>query len=181
MTPARTALPTRRSLPVRRTLPARRAVVAALLALLGACALVPPPNLRPPDIAIADLALTDIALDRLVFRVTVDTANPNDLPVPLTDIRMDLTVFGVELARGHVPQRRIELPALGRAAIPVEFTVPTGRLLDLLERIRNRGMDDLDYRLAGSARWGDSPFDIPFERSGNLDILRRLSGLLGTR
>ena len=72
------------------------------------------------------------------------------------------------------------LPARGRQQVPVEFTVPTSRLLDVLERFRSGNWDNFSYRLAGHANWGNTPFGVPFERSGNLDILKRLSILFGS-
>jgi LEA14-like dessication related protein len=160
-----------------------RAGLATLLIVVSAlgagCGLMPPADLRPPEVAVADLTLTDIGLDRLKFKVLLQTTNPNDLVLPLTNVTMKLTAFGVELADGYVVERRLELPALGTATVPVEFTVPTSRLLDLLDRFRASNWDNFDYRLAGSANWGNTPFSVPFERTGNLDVLKRLSRLLG--
>lgn len=158
------------------------AMMTVLFALSSAsCSVLPPANLRPPDVAIADLALTDIGLDRFKFRAALETFNPNDLVVPLTNVRVDLTVLDVKLAEGLVIERRVELPARGRTTIPVEFTVPTARLLDLITRFRTSGWATFDYRLAGSANWGDTPFGVPFERSGNLDVLKRLADIFGAR
>ncbi|MGE0803255.1 MAG: LEA type 2 family protein [Lautropia sp.] len=157
-------------------------VLAAAAAVLpAACAALPPANLRSPEIAVADLALVDFGLDRLRLRAVLDTENPNDVVVPLTDIRMDLMVFGVALAQGFVVDRRVDLPARGRIAVPVEFTVPIGRLLDVVDRFRARGWEQFDYRLTGTANWGETPFPVPFERSGNLELLKRLPGILGAR
>lgn len=149
--------------------------------LLSACSSLPPPNLQAPEISVGDLALTDIGLDRLKFLVTLETLNPNDVDVPLTNVRLDLTVFDVALAQGALIERQVTLPSRGRQLVPVEFTVPTARLLDVLERFRRGNWDNFNYRLAGHANWGDTPFGVPFERSGNLDILKRLSILFGTR
>lgn len=147
--------------------------------LLCGCSSLPPVHLQPPEIAVSDLALTDIGLERLRFLVMLDTSNPNDVDVPLTNVRLDLTVFDVALAQGTVIERQVTLPSRGTRRVPVEFTVPTGRLLDVVARFRTGNWEDFSYRLAGHANWGDTPFGVPFERTGNLDFLKRLSILFG--
>lgn len=159
----------------------RLVLVALLASLLGACGSLPPANLQAPEVSVSDLVLTDIGLDRLKFLVTLDTANPNDVDVPLTNVRLDLTVFDVALAQGTVIERQVTLPSRGSRRVPVEFTVPTSRLLDVIARFRTGNWENFSYRLAGSANWGNTPFGVPFERSGNLDILKRLSILFGSR
>ncbi len=157
-----------------------RVLLGLLLGLLAAgCASLPPPNLQPPDVSVADLALTDIGLDRLRFRVELEADNPNDFDMPLTNVRLDLTVFDVVLAEGFVVDSRVTLPALASRRVPVVFTVPTRRLLDVMQRFRSGSWNRFTYRLAGSARWGNTPFDVPFERSGDLDTLRRLAEIFG--
>jgi len=154
-------------------------LVHLTLVLLAACGSLPPANLQPPDVGVSNVALTDIGLDRLRFQVLLETRNPNAVDVPLTNVRLDLTVFDVALAHGTVVERQVTLPAGGSLQVPVEFTVPTSRLLDVLDRFRNGNWDNFSYRLAGNANWGNTPFGVPFERSGNLDILKRLPIIFG--
>ncbi len=158
---------------------ARLLLVHLTLVLLAACGSLPPANLQPPDVSVSNLSLTDIGLDRLRFQVLLETRNPNAVDVPLTNVRLDLTVFDVALAHGTVVERQVTLPAGGSLQVPVEFTVPTSRLLDVLDRFRSGNWDNFSYRLAGNANWGNTPFGVPFERSGNLDILKRLSTIFG--
>jgi LEA14-like dessication related protein len=158
---------------------ARLLLVHLTLILLVACGSLPPANLQPPDVGVSNLSLTDIGLDRLRFQVLLETRNPNAVDVPLTNVRLDLTVFDVTLAHGMVVERQVTLPAGGSLQVPVEFTVPTSRLLDVLDRFRSGNWDNFSYRLAGHANWGNTPFGVPFERSGNLDILKRLSIIFG--
>lgn len=158
---------------------ARLLLVHLLLLLLAACGSLPPANLLPPDVGVSNLSLTDIGLDRLRFQVLLDTRNPNAVDVPLTNVRLDLTVFDVALAHGTVVERQVTLPAGGSLQVPVEFTVPTSRLLDVIDRFRSGNWDNFSYRLAGHANWGNTPFGVPFERSGNLDVLKRLSTIFG--
>ena len=112
------------------------ALLALLAALLHGCAALPPANLQSPEITVSDLSLTDIGLDRLRFLVTFDALNPNDVDVPLTNVRLDLTVFDVVLAQGTMVERHVTLPSRGRQRVPVDFTVPTSRLLDVIARFK---------------------------------------------
>lgn len=155
------------------------AISAVLAPLLAACGSLPPANLQPPDVSVVDLTLTDIGLDRLRFLAELQADNPNGVDVPLTDVRLDLTVFDVPLAQGFVVERRVTLPALGAQRVPVVFTVPTSRLLDVVERFKTGNWESFRYRLAGTANWGNTPFGVPFERTGDLDILKRLANLFG--
>ena len=131
----------------------RRLLAHFALLLLAACGSLPPANLQAPEVGVSD--------------------------VPLTNIRLDLTVFDIALANGTVVERQVTLPSRGRQQVPVEFTVPTSRLLDVLERFCAGNWDNFSYRLAGHANWGNTPFGVPFERTGNLDILKRLSIIFG--
>jgi LEA14-like dessication related protein len=157
----------------------KRLLVPFAVALLAACGSLPPSNLQAPEVGVSDLTLTDIGLDRLRFLVMLETVNPNEVDVPLTNVRLDLTVFDVALAQGTVVERQVLLPARGRQQVPVEFTVPTSKLLDVLDRFRSGNWDNFNYRLAGRANWGNTPFSVPFERSGNLDTLKRLAIIFG--
>jgi LEA14-like dessication related protein len=159
--------------------PVARLIGLVLALFLAGCASLPPANLQPPDVSVADFALTDIGLDRLRFRLELDADNPNDFDMPLRNVRLDLTVFDVVLAEGFVVDSRVTLPALASRRLPVVFTVPTSRLLDVMQRFRGGSLNRFTYRLAGSARWGNTPFEVPFERSGDLDTLRRLLDIFG--
>jgi LEA14-like dessication related protein len=157
-----------------------RLLIAHLaVALLAACSSLPPADLQAPEVGVSNLALTDIGLDRLRFQLMLETVNPNHVDVPLANVRLDLSVFDIALAHGTVVERQVTLPAGGSLQVPVEFTVPTSRLLDVLERFRSGRWDNFSYRLAGQANWGNTPFSVPFERTGNLDILKRLSIIFG--
>ena len=52
-------------------------------------------------------------------------------------------------------------------------------VVDLVADAATGRLANLSYRLRGSASWGNSGFPIPFEKSGNLDVLRRMREVLG--
>ena len=152
------------------------ALAAALTA--AGCNALPPPDLKTPKISVSDVALRDLGLSELRFAVTVRAENPNDIELPLSNLQFELDLLGRPFAKGAADDARLKLPARAARDVPIEFTVPTTRILDLLSAARGAGLLNLSYRLKGSANWGSSPFAIPFEKSGNLDALQRLRDLL---
>lgn len=140
--------------------------------------MLPPPDLKTPSISVSDIAVRDLGFSELRFAVTVRADNPNDIEIPLSNLKFDLDLLGRPFAQGMTDDARLKLPARAARDVPIEFTVPTTRLLDLLSAARSAGLSNLSYRLKGSANWGVSPFAIPFEKSGNLDALQRLRDLL---
>lgn len=158
---------------------ARRALLmCAALGPLAACGLIPPPNLVAPSVTVSDLTISDLGLETIRFVLTLDTENRNDVEVPLTDLSFDLDLFGRGFATGRAAQRTITLARGARTAVPIEFSVPTARLLDTLRELRLTGDWSLAYHLRGSAKWGASPFPVRFERKGDIEVLRRLRSVL---
>lgn len=156
----------------------RRTLLAAALAVLAGCNALPPADLQPPRLTFADFRLADLGLSEIRFELVVDTENPNDVDVPLRNLDFALELLGEPFANGRVIERALTLPARGAKSVPVEFTVPTSRLITVLRRARTADLSEMSYRLAGSAIWGWSGIALRFDRSGNLDVLRGLADLL---
>lgn len=162
--------------PRRRLLAAAGALAA--LAALPACSALPPLGLRAPRLSFAGLSVPRVGLDEIEFVLTVIADNPNEVDVPLSNLRFELELFGLPFAAGAARDPRLTLPGRGTRQVPIAFRMPTSGLLDLASRARSEGSGRLEYRLKGSANWGNSPFTIPFEKTGDLEALRKLRGLL---
>lgn len=152
--------------------------VCAAATALAACGLLPPIGLKSPRLSFAGLSVTGLGLSEIRFRVTLLASNPNDVELPLSNLRFDLDLLGEPFASGAPPSGRASIPAAGQAEIPVEFAVPTSRLLDALRRLRLDNDASIDYRVRGSANWGNSPITLHFERRDRIEPLRRLRNLL---
>ncbi len=136
---------------------------------------MPPPGVKPPILSVSDFAIRDLGRDEIRFALTLDAENPNDFDVPVTDLRFDLDLLGRPFASGNAKQRKLVLERNATRPLPIEFTVPTSRLVALRSGdLSLVELTALSYRLKGSARWGDGIFTIPFERRGELDALAQV-------
>lgn len=173
--------PAGRERPPRRPAPARRAIafVLAGAVLLGGCVGLPPADLKEPEIEIVDLSLTDIGFEKVRFRILLEASNPNAVDLPLSNLRMDLRLFDLPLGEAKMRDDRFTLPGRSTTRLPVDFTVPTVRLLDLGLKLKAGGLANPGYRLEGSADWGDTRYAIPLRKQGNLDLIKRIGELLG--
>ena len=151
---------------------------AGTLALLAGCNALPPADLQPPRLAFSEFRVDEMGLSEIRFLLAVDTENPNEVEIPLRDVDFALEVLGHPFADGTVLDRSVTLPALGARTIPVQFTVPTSRLLSLLRSLRSAEPTQWSYRLTGSATWGWSGVPLRFERRGDLEVLREIDELL---
>ena len=169
MSPRRTAC--------RLAIACRLASVFVLL-VTAACAL-PPPNLKAPEIAISDLSVDSLGFETTRFEVMIDARNPNVDDITLTDVALQLTFLDVRIGSGTLPTDRVLLAGERMTRIPVIFSMPTGRLLDLGVRLRDGALFAPSYKLEGSARWGDSAYRFPIVKEGKMDLREGLGRLLG--
>jgi LEA14-like dessication related protein len=147
------------------------------------CNAVPPLNLKSPEVSFSDLAVSDIGLSQVRFIVTVDAKNSNEVDIPLSDAKFELSLMGNSFANGVSKEQSIVIPKNGNKTIPIEFTVPTGQIIDAVKKVVSRDastqtLNNFNYVLKGSARWGSGPFTVPFERKGDLSALKKLTDVL---
>lgn len=163
--------------------PLRRSLMVGLpIGLVAAaCGAIPPSDLQSPTLGFNDFTLTDLGLEQIRFLLTVDAANPNDIDVPLSNLTFTLDLFDRPVAQGRARERSFVLPKNGSRTVPIEFQVPTDKLLDAMRRANFTDLGTIGYRLKGSARYGSGPFSIPFERKGSLKALQKLMEPPGER
>jgi LEA14-like dessication related protein len=141
------------------------------------CSVIPPLNLKSPELAFSDLSISDMSLDKIKFVVTVAAQNPNDIDIPLSNMKFDLNLLETSVGTGTA-LKDVNLPKKGSAEVPIEFTVGTSQLLGLLKQVNFRDLGKLSYSLKGSANWNNGPFSIPFERRGDLSMLKKFTDRL---
>jgi LEA14-like dessication related protein len=145
---------------------------------LSACNAVPPLNLKAPEVGFSDLSVSDVGLSNIKFVVTVNADNSNDVDIPLSDAKFELSLMGNSFANGVAKETAIVIPKKGKRSIPIEFTVPTSQLIDTVKKLNLKDLGSFTYALKGSARWGSGPFSVPFERKGDLAALKSLADML---
>nr|WP_281354717.1 LEA type 2 family protein [Roseospira navarrensis] len=153
----------------------RRTVLAALAAapvLLAGCA--GPRALSPPDVALADVRFLRAGLFQQEVDLLLSVGNPNPEPMPLTGLRVALTVNGQPLARGYA-DRTATLPRLSTVTIPVRARIDSVDLVRQILTLGNRS--GVDYVLSGEA-FGPSTGrgGLPFRSTGSLDVLSGETG-----
>jgi LEA14-like dessication related protein len=100
---------------------------------------------------VSEIGLRDFGLSEVRFKVRLKARNPNEVDVPLTNMRADLGLFGTPFATGVVPAGTVYLPRHGSQWVPLEFRVSTLRVLDLVRQARGMDWSLLSYGIRGSS------------------------------
>lgn len=160
----------------------RRRALRALASLPVACALTActyfPVGMKAPVATVSEVSFSRLRGGDIVLLATLDVRNPNDIEMPLSDLRFELELFQSPFGTGRASGTGFTLPPNGAIGVPIEFTVPAARLAEALRDFRQAGDGLVPYRLRGSLRWGGAPLPLPFERSGQVDALRGLRDAL---
>jgi LEA14-like dessication related protein len=155
-------------------------VSGCLLGLAGVqfgCNVIPPMNLKSPEMMFSDLSISEFNFEKVKFVVTMAAKNPNDVDIPLSNMKFNLNLLETAVGTGAA-LKDINLPKMGNADVPIEFTIGTNQLLGLLKQVNFRDLTKLSYSLKGSANWNNGPFTIPFERKGDLSMLKKYTDRL---
>ena len=161
----------------------RRWLGAAAALVMTGCDTLPRPGLKPPVLSFRDLSVREAGLQQIAFTLVVDAQNPNGIDLPISALVFRLEIAGQELARGAAADTRLVLPRHATRAVNLELNARTSDLLALIRRLPGAAAnaEGIDYRLKGSARWGESPLPLDFERQGSVDPLRALRRRLPAR
>jgi len=143
----------------------RLAGVAAMCAMLAACANVPP-RLVAPQVLGAEVRVVvfDFPQVRLAMDLTVH--NPNARAIALDTLDVALRVEGQPVAHTSLASP-VTLPASGTTSITLNASGHLGAALAGVARSLDRGGQPLRYEIAGTARLADGA-EIPFRRGGVL-------------
>ena len=142
------------------------------------CGILPPSNILPPKLGLSDLGIKAVSLNEIKLSATVSADNPNAFSMPLSDTRLELLLLGQSIATGITEGSKVELAASKTTAVPMEFTISTGKLMSLLRQVGRGQWSQLSYQLKGDTKWGALGVPLAFERKGDLDALKKLSELM---
>jgi Late embryogenesis abundant protein len=71
---------------------------------------------------VSEIGLRDLGLSEVRFKVLLEARNPNDVDVPLTNMRAYLELFGTPFATDVVPAGTVYLPRQSSQRVPSGVT-----------------------------------------------------------
>lgn len=144
------------------------APVAVIVLLFGLVGCVRPQTVQAPSIMLQNVKLMEAQGLNQKLQVELLVSNPNDFDIPLTGLRFDIQMNGLNFAEG-LSNRRVDIPRLGRAVVPVDVTVSILAVMKQIQAVRKK--KGLEYRLAGSAFLDNVLLPkVDFDREGKLDL-----------
>ncbi len=151
---------------MRRAASAGRRMVPVLVLLTAGCTLL---TAAPPQVEIRDVSLRQVGLFDASLAMDLCVSNPNAAALDFRRVRVGLDVEGSPFADGE-SEAAVRLPPRASTLVPFQVAV-TDRNLgpQLLGVLRSGGVD---YRVHGTVTLtGALALDVPFSRSGRLDLL----------
>jgi LEA14-like dessication related protein len=120
-------------------------------------------TLEPPEVRLADIQFRGAGLLEQRLGLVLRLTNPNEVDLPLDGLRVKLEVDGEPFASG-TSNENVTIPALGEETVTVEAISSTADVLGGLTGIA--GLNDLEYRLTGTAFLRNSDRRLPIEQEG---------------
>jgi len=143
--------------------------VLPVLAALAGCSLMTPKFTRP-NVSVTRIEMRGGNLLSQDFAVKLNIQNPNDRPLPVHGLHVELSVGGDSIASG-VSDRAFVVPAFG--ASDFDMTIKANLALAMLKLAdkMNSQADSIAYEVTGGASL-DLPFlrDLPFHQSGSFAL-----------
>lgn len=146
--------------------PLRTVLLAALFAVLAACAALAP-KLETPKVSLLGVQMTSGDMFSQRFRVRVKIENPNDLEVPVQSLDYTMFLMGDRFGEGASEQSFV-LPARGEAEfdmmITTDFVSALGRLVS---RMGGNKLENVEYEINGKLHLAKGFVrTIPFDHKG---------------
>ena len=146
------------------------ALAAAAVGLaIGACSLLAP-KFNRPEVTVSSVETRGGNLLSQSFAVKLHIQNPNDRPLPVSGLNVELAVDGDAIASG-VSDRPFVVPARGETDFDMSIRANLALAMMKLADKLNQHADSIAYEVTGNARI-DLPFlhDLPFRQSGSLPL-----------
>jgi LEA14-like dessication related protein len=134
----------------------------------GCATVLPPSDLKAPGIGLNDFSVGRFDLKEMLFDLKLDLKNPNAVALPLSNLRLEFALLGVPVAVGQGPTGSFTIPAQGSSVVPMQLSVPFGKITDSMRGLRQSASGDQLYQLKGSVAWGPLGVPLNFERKGNI-------------
>jgi LEA14-like dessication related protein len=126
-------------------------------------------TMENPRINIANIAPKEIKLFEQVFDVELRIQNPNDSPLPINGLELELQINDKRFATG-VSNQNVTVDRLSSAVIHVEAVTSLWGVLRQVAEIQNTRTPQVRYRIKGRI-FSDSPsMRLSFDDSGEIKI-----------
>lgn len=136
--------------------------------LAGATGCVAPQVVEPPQITLQNVRFLNAQGLTQRLEVELMVANPNKFSIPLTGLKFDMQMNGLDFAQG-LSNAKVDIPGLGRAVVPVEVTIPILALMQQIQVAQRR--KGVDYRVMGTAFLDHALLSsIDFDRQGSIRL-----------
>lgn len=123
------------------------------------------PVVQKPQISVQDVKLHDLSLRQGTAMVSLNVANPNVFPMPIRGVQYNLTINGLDVAKG-VQNSGLNIGARQQSTINIPVSLQFRELSRLLPTIwRDR---KVDYSLNGAVQL--PLISVPFSKNGGLGV-----------
>jgi LEA14-like dessication related protein len=146
----------------------RLTMLSVASSLAWSCSLVAPKFTRP-NVTVISIEMRSGNLLQQNFAVKLNIQNPNDRPLPVRGLHVELNVGGEQIASG-VSDRAVVVPAGGESEFDMTISANLALALLKLANKANQHSDSIDYDLTGEASV-DLPFlrKVPFHQGGSFN------------
>lgn len=147
----------------------RLTLLSVAFSLASACSLVTPKFTRP-NVTVLSIEMRSGNLLQQNFAVKLNIQNPNDRPLPVRGLHVELNAGGEQIASG-VSDRAVVVPAFGESEFDMTISANLALALLKLADKANQHADSIGYDLTGAASI-DLPFlrNLPFHQSGSFNL-----------
>ncbi|MDP9090108.1 MAG: LEA type 2 family protein [Pseudomonadota bacterium] len=147
----------------------RLTVLSVALSLAWGCSLVVPKFTRP-NVTVISIEMRSGNLLQQNFAVKLNVQNPNDRPMPVRGLHVEMNVGGEQIASG-VSDRAVVVPAFGESEFDMTISANLALALLKLTDKAHQHADAIDYDLTGEASI-DLPFlrKLPFHQGGSFNL-----------
>jgi LEA14-like dessication related protein len=128
------------------------------------------PKFTRPEVTVSSVEMRGGNLLWQNFAVKLHIRNPNDRPLPVSGLNVELAVGGDAIASG-ASDRPFVVPAVGETDFDMTIKANLALAMMKLADKLNQHADSIDYEVTGDARI-DLPFlrDLPFRQGGSLPL-----------
>ena len=128
------------------------------------------PKFTRPNVTVIGIEMRSGNLLKQNFAVKLNVENPNDRPLPVRGLHVEMNVGGEQIASG-VSDRAVVVPAFGQSEFDMTISANLALALLKLADKANQRADSIEYDLTGEANI-DLPFlhKLPFHQSGSFNL-----------